>query len=621
MKCGCNIKYRARKVRGYVLEPIMDGYSKTWESHHVTNPCVVRFDGDARVFLGYRAGGEKDYYRLGPHDVWASHLGIAILDDKGENVVCRFPLPIMTKVPKHPLPQTVDQYNDYIKQDYKDDICVLHDFRFYNYKGFLHIIYHEGSIQTCYDCIVRMPVQSFLKKIDQSLELMHEPTDKIIDCWNRIWWTKDTWQACGVNGTNRIFASDIIKGDDVFFELGDGTLQLCHRPMADAMAVLNTGKDLFAKATPDGLTTYGVCETNTRPGFMDNSHVGNNGLPTRAKIGDVDVYIDVTHGCFDKFVSDATVSDHKILYYPYFRIKDYQTGELLYYSEDQILEFDEVWREYTMEGAWVSKLPHLDGVMFVGGQIPLDRNKTSVDDEFILYSGCGDTAISAAKFTLRDLVPPQVLWDIKARKSHQKHAAGKITRNSYALPKKVNGWEWKIENDPVRRNLAIIRTLKKDGYVERDTRVINTAPGYFDADAMIFDGKAIQFIEDVGWAIIYTGIRWDEIKGKKTTMAGYGLVVLDKDNPEKLLYRTTSPVKEIGVCDGWTVEIAAPEIALLAAQAESLIPAKVLFEIKRIHELCPQGKLYIGQMVTWQRKKSGMLPLDQVLYYPGSDAR
>jgi hypothetical protein len=617
MKGESNKKYQARKVPGYVLEPIMEGYSKTWESHHVTNPCVVRFAEDSRVFLGYRAGGAEDYFRIEDWDVWASHLGLSILDKRGEKVICRFPLPIMTKLRKAPLPQNKVEFAAY-QSRCKDVIAVLHDFRFFDHEGYLYVIYHEGPLCDCYDCIVRMPVRTFIEKVDASVELLKEPVDQIQVRWYNLWWAENVWESCGVDGTNRIFASPINKGDIVFFELGDGTLQMCHRPMADGMAVLNTGKDLFARATPDGLTTYGVFETNTRPGFTDNSHVGNNGLPTRAKIGDVDVYIDVTHGCFDRMVVDENVPDHKILYYPYFRIKDYHTGQLLYYSQDQILEFDDVWREYTMEGAWVSKLPHLDGVMFVGGQIPLDPDKIGVDDEFIMYSGCGDTAISAAKFTIRQLVPPQVLADIQVRKSHQAHAADKITPNSYVLPEKVNGWEWRVQNDPDHRNLAVVRTLKKDGYVESDVRVINTAPGYFDADAMIFDGKAVQFIKDVGWTIVYTGIRWDEKNGKKITTAGYGLIILDKDNPEKLLYRATSPVKEIGILDGWMLQVNAPEATALAAKAESLIPAKVLFEIKRIHELCPQGKLYIGQMATWHRKKSGMLPLDQTMYYPGS---
>ena len=620
MNCRGEQKYQARKVSGYVLEPIMEGYSKKWESHHVTNPCVVRFAEDSRVFLGYRAGGADDFYRIEDWDVWASHLGLSILDKRGEKVICRLPLPIMTKSRKAPLPQNKVEFAAY-QSRYKDTIAVLHDFRFFNHEGYLYVIYHEGPLCDCYDCIVRMPVHTFIEKVDASLELMKEPIDQIMVRWHNLWWAEDAWESCGVNGTNRLFASPIHKGDIVFFELGDGTLQMCHRPLADGMAVLNTGKDVFAKATPDGLTTYGVFETNTRPGFNDNSHVGNNGLPTRAKIGDVEVYIDVTHGCFDRMVADENVPDHKILYYPYFRIKDYHTGELLYYSEQQILEFDDVWREYTVEGAWVSKLPHLDGVMFVGGQIPLDPNKVGIDDEFILYSGCGDTAIAAAKFTLRELVPPQVLEDIKARKTHQKQSSGIIAKNSYGLPEKVNGWDWKIENDPARRNLSVVRTLTKGGYIESDTRVINTAPGYFDADAMIFDGKAVQFIKDVGWAIVYTGIRWDEVGGKKTTTAGYGLIVLDKDNPEKLLYRTTKPIAAIGTFDGWTVDSVGKDASGILAEAQKHIPAKVMFEIKRIHELCPQGKLYIGQMVTWQRKKSGMLPLDQALYYPGSDAK
>jgi hypothetical protein len=54
----------------------------------------------------------------------------------------------------------------------------------------------------------------------------------------------------------------------------------------------------------------------------------------------------------------------------------------------------------------------------------------------------------------------------------------------------------------------------------------------------------------------------------------------------------------------------------ILARAEHLIPAKVLFEIKRIHELSPQGKVYVGQMVTWQRKKSGQIARDVMLIYP-----
>jgi hypothetical protein len=516
----------------------------------------VRFDGDDRVFLGYRAGGANDFYKLDHWDVWASHLGLAVLDECGERVMHRLPMPIMTKIPRAKLPQNKEEYETYMKSQYKDDICVLHDFRFFSYNGYLNIIYHEGPIHSCYDCVVRMPVKTFITKVDESLALAKQPAEEIKEQWAKLWWGPEVWEPCGVNGTNRIFSSPVHKGDIVYFELGDGTLQMCHRPLADAVAVLNTGKDLFATATADGLTKYGVYETCTRPGFTDNSHIGNNGLPTRAKIDDVDVYIDVTHGCFDQMIADKDVLDHKILYYPYFRVKDYQTGELLYYSQNPILYFDEVWREYAEDGAWVSKLPHLDGVMFVGGQIETQRGKNGLDDEFILYSGLGDTAIGTAKFSLRQLLPAQVIEDIKNRKAHQRTNAESVAINGYKLEQNVNGWEWIIENDPYRRNLRIVRSLKVNGSIETDARIINSVPGGFDADAVIWDGTSIKFIKDVGWVIVYKGVRWDQVNGEKTSAIGYGLLVLDKDNPEKVLYRTSNPEGPVFIEKGWTLKAA-----------------------------------------------------------------
>ena len=36
--------------------------------------------GDPRVFLGYRAGGTEDFFRIKGWDVWRSHLGVAVLN-------------------------------------------------------------------------------------------------------------------------------------------------------------------------------------------------------------------------------------------------------------------------------------------------------------------------------------------------------------------------------------------------------------------------------------------------------------------------------------------------------------------------------------------------------------
>jgi len=105
--------------------------------------------------------------------------------------------------------------------------------------------------------------------------------------WRDLWWGKGVWEPCGVDGTKRVFPSKVTKGDIVYYELADRTLQMGHRPLAAGCAVLNVGEKFHADATPDGLTTYGVFESNTRPGYRGNSHIGNNGAPTGARIGNL----------------------------------------------------------------------------------------------------------------------------------------------------------------------------------------------------------------------------------------------------------------------------------------------------------------------------------------------
>jgi len=611
---------RATRINGYLIEPIMEGYSKKWEGHHTTNPCVVRLSKDARVFLCYRAGGDDDYYRYGDFDVWGSHLGLAVMDERGEQVVHRLPLPIMRKLRDVHLPQTKEEYYKYIKK-HKDEIVVLHDFRFFEYEGYLYLIYHEGPIDDCFDCIVRMKVETFLDKVEQSIKLMQSPVQEIIDEWQRLWWKEGVWEPCGVDGSNRLFASYVVKGDIVFFPLADGTLQMCHRPYPEGIAVLNTGKDTFARATPDGLTTYGTFETCVRPGYLDNSHIGNNGSATRAKIGNVDVYIDVTHGCHNRMISKDGFNQNKIYYYPYFRVKDYQTGELLYYSEKPILDYSNAWKKYAEDGAWVKVNALLAGVMFPGGQIEIEAGKNGLDDEFIVYIGLGDTAVGAARFKLRELLPEQVIKDIQVRKEHQKILVKGIERNEYPIEEKVNGWQWSIVNDPEKRNINVIRKLKKGRQTESGIRVVNSVPGSFDADCIIFNGKSVRYLENIGWALIYKGVRWEEIEGKKFSKIGYGILVLDKENPERILYRSTEPVEgKVTEEAGWTAGVSSNKYAELLEKIEDLIPEKVMFEIKRINYLVDKGLLLVGshsQMVIWQRQKSGLLSRDYKLSIQG----
>lgn len=596
----------ANKIREYVIEPIRKGPSAKWEGHHTTNPCVIRLSKDPRVFLGYRAGGDDDFYMLNEHRVWGSHLGMAVMDPRGERIIHRLPLPIMKKVHDLKLPKSAAEYAEYQKK-YKDCITVYHDFRFWEYRDYLYVIYHEGPLHECYDCIVRMPLNLFLDKINESIRLMESAVEAIENDWARLWWQERVWEPCGVNGTNRVFASHVNKGDDVFILLGDGSLQLCHRPLADGMAVLNTGQDTFARATADGLTTYGCYEVNVRPGYIDNSHLGANGSPIRARIGDVDVYIDVTHGCHDRMISNPEINERRISYLPYFRVKDFETGELLYYSEEPILHMDEIWREYVEEGEWVSNLPHLDGVMFAGGQIETVQGENGLDNPFITYLGVGDTAVARAVFRLRDLLPDQVIEDIQTRKRHQKVTAAGIAENEYPLGG-VNGWQWSIRTDPARRMILVTRRLEKDGWRESTDRPINSRPGHFDSDGLIFDGKSIKELGKTGWGLIYRGFRWEEREHTKRTHSGYGILVLDRNNPEKVLYRSTQPIEgSLGEEGGWTAAHNCPVKEEWLLNLESLIPPKVLFEMNRMKELEKQGKGFNLQMISWQRQKSGLL--------------
>jgi len=598
---------KATKLKDYIIEPLKTGYSNKWEGHHATNPCLIRFKNDSRVFLGYRAGGIDDYYWVNGWDVWASHLGLAILNTTNEKVAQRLPLPIMTLVRDTELPKNATEFKEYCKK-HRDDVLILHDFRFFEYQGYLHIIYHESSVLDVWDCVVRMPVQTFLNKIDESLKLMSKPTEQIVKQWHDIWWKDGTWQPCGINGTNHIFGSFVIKGDIIYFEKPDGSLQMCHRPLSDAVAVVDVGTKLYADRTADGFTEYGVFETCIRPGYKDNSHLGNNGMPTRAKIGETDVYIDVTHGCWDRMIAEEDCNERHILYYPYFRVKDFHTGEVLYYSEEPILDYDAQWKEYTENGEWVSKNAALDGVMFTGGQIEAVSGKNSLDDTFIAYVGVGDTAVAVAKFTLRELIPDAVITDIMALGKKRKTAtAGTIHKKTYELDIPVNGWTWKIENSSNCRQINIVRSLAVDGKTETAIRPIHTAPGYFDADAMIFDGSSVTYLPDVGWAVIYKGIRWDEKAGKHTTQIGFGVLVLHKNNPEKLLYRSTSPIGTTTTENGWTLGESVVTPAGLADKAFNPVPAQVMKEIRRINVLIDRKMLPLPQMIVWQQQKSGIL--------------
>ncbi len=52
---------KAKKDSKILIEPLKSGFTASWEGHHATTPCSIRFKEDPRVFLGYRAGGHRRY--------------------------------------------------------------------------------------------------------------------------------------------------------------------------------------------------------------------------------------------------------------------------------------------------------------------------------------------------------------------------------------------------------------------------------------------------------------------------------------------------------------------------------------------------------------------------------
>jgi hypothetical protein len=599
---------RAKKQLPYIVEPELKGFSKFWDGHHATNPCVIRFKEDSRVFLGYRAGGEEDYFRVGPWDSYSSHLGLVILDETGKQVQHRFQYPIMTILRDEPLPKNEKEYVDYLKA-HPGKIVNLHDFRFFEWQDYLYVIFHEGPVNGCYDALVRMKVSDFLSRIKQCTGLLRLqlPSEEIIQDWKAIWWDDGVWEPCGYKGTNKLWSSPVIKGDIVYLPLADGTLELNHRPWGDGMSVLNVGKDLFVTPTKDGITKYGSFELNIRPGYLDNSHMGNNGMPVRAKIGNADVYIDVTHSCHNRMIADETCDKHDLYYYPYFRVKDAATGELLYYSEEPILDYDEVWKEYTNNGAWVKNNPILGGVMFAGGQLESQSGKNGLEDEFVTYLGLGDTAVGMASFTLKDLLPEQVITDIQSRSQHKQSPVTILESLEFQFPKKIQGWEWSLGNDTEKRTITVNRKLVNNETTETGARSIYSRPGYFDSDFLHFDGISIRLMEGIGWIVLYTGIHWEELHGEQQTQISAGFLILDDKNPEKILFRSTEPILQRQVLKkGWVMETHDFNPDTILERASEFIPEKVIREIKRLRFMEDKGLAFNSMMNNWLRQKSGI---------------
>lgn len=602
--------YRATKSPGYVIEPLPSGPTAHWEGHHATNPCCVRFAADPRVFLGYRAGGSADYFAVDIHDVWASHLGLAVMDARGETVVHRLPLPIMTIEREVALPQDKAEYEAWIAGSHRSTVVVLHDFRFWEDGGWLYVIYHEGTVSQVFDCIVRMPVQAFLDRVARSIELAAQPADAIRDEWRRLWWSPGVWEPAGVNGTNRIYPSWANKNDIVFIRLLDGSLRMLHRPCPD-VSIVDTHGRTCCQATPDGIAEIGTVQASIRPGYTDNSHIGNNGTPIRAMVGDVPVFVDVVHGVHNRTLTQQDGEGWRLFYLPYLRLLDAATGECLYWSTEPLLEGDETWREYVELGEWVRNLAHLEGVMFAGGQVEAEAGRNGLDDTFHFYTGAGDTAVARASFRLRDVLPAEVVEDIQARPAHATGTPVVPPPVEVSLADDLYGWSWRLEGKLPDRALRIRRELRLPGGLEAARRPVVGRPGFFDADGLLLETNSVLKEAGLGWIVAYRGIRWEGEGDQRRTLSGIGLLVLDRENPERVLYRSAEPVDECVFGEpGWTVGANPVEPADALGRALALIPVGVRNEIERLYARHPMAT----DMARWLRIKSRQEPMPE---YPG----
>ncbi len=556
----------ARPLDGYMVEPITEGPTAFWEGHHATNPSAIRLSCDDRVFLGYRAGGWDDRHHQEDVEIWGSHLGLAVMNAAGNRVECRLPLPIMTKERSYTLPRTKEEYETFKGGSHFEDLSVLHDFRLWEDGEWLYCIFHEGALNNCFDCIVRMRTTDFLEKVKRSINLSGRPVDDIRDEWRSLWWMHGVWQSCGIHGTNQIYGSEINKNDIVFIRLADGSLKMIHRPVPDN-SLVDTGGQPFCPCTEDGILTIGTIQQSARPGMPDNSHIGNNGMPSRAQIGEREVYIDIVHGVQNHRITDlAEGGGWDLEYLAYLRVLDYETGEQLYYSEGPVFESDCQWKEYCRNGAWVSKLAHLRSVMFVGGQCAEDSGKTGLDDKWYAYVGVGDTAVALAEFTLRGLLPADVIAGIRNRIDCVSESFSVV--ESRQVLGYVEGWKFSVCNNSRTRRIEIVRELEDSG--EKTVRSIALRPGRADAYAMWVEDDAVCFDEQLGW-IVKT-----KLKSAAPAAVVDGLLLLDKENPERVFYRSSC--------------------------AETDIPEQVKREVAYIYKYQPMAR----DAVKWLQRKAAI---------------
>ena len=99
-------------------------------------------------------------------------------------------------------------------------------------------------------------------------------------------------------------------------------------------------------------------------------------------------------------------------------------------------------------------------------------------------------------------------------------------------------------------------------------------------------------------------MRWETGPDGPETKIGYGILVLDRENPERILYRSSEPIEgKIKTQSGWTGGRDNGQAWVFLERAEEAVPEKVKFEIGRIYEIAPMP----SDMTKWLKHKSGRL--------------
>ena len=128
----------------------------------------------------------------------------------------------------------------------------------------------------------------------------------------------------------------------------------------------------------------------------------------------------------------------------------------------------------------------------------------------------------------------------------------------------------------------------------------------------IFHSGCVVRSPDLGWLVVYKGLCWEEADGNRRTQVGYGLLLLDRENPERILYRSSEPLDgKLALEQGWT---AGGTIALgqaFAARAESLLPARVRNETLYIYQHKPMPPHMAQWLATKAQAASGRGALTQ----------